>query len=168
MEDYKYGAFEFPPLNSPGDLRTLYDLTVLHNLLEKTFYNGGVETLMDFQFNMQDAHVYGAIYNHELVGFAWLNMWTGASAAVHICLWPTAPREEIVALGSLFLKHIFHLNGGEYRASLFGLTPVSYKNVIRYAELIGMTLEAGIPSGANVQGVSEDLVLLTVTKDEVK
>ena len=146
-------SYEFPFTDRADDLKALFTLTESYELLETTFYGGGVETFEEFQKALSNAHVYGVVHDDELVGFTWLNMWMGRSAAVHVCLWPTADREHIVPIGRAFLQHVLNLknNGAYYRDSLFGLTPANYHNVVKYAQDIGMIFHAEIPGAAIVR-----------------
>lgn len=162
--------YEFPLMDTTDGLQALFTLTESYELLETTFYGGGVETFEDFQELMSNAHVYGIVHDGELVGFTWINMWMGRSAAVHVCLWPTADREHIAPMGRAFLQHVLNLkkNGAYYRDSLFGLTPASYHNVIQYALAIGMVWQAEIPDAAVVKGEAVPMTLLTVTREDVK
>ena len=167
-EYFDYGRFSFPPFIGHDQMRTLYDLTLAHGLIEQTFHDGSVQNFNDFAEIMDDAHVYGTICDGELVGFTWVNSWTGKSAAVHVCLWPTAPREVIVEMGRKFLRHLLTMKDGEYRDSLYGLTPVTHGNVCEYAKAIGMEEVGVIPAAAVVDGEAVGLTLLTVTRKDVE
>ena len=169
MTDYfDYGRFSFPPFFGSEQMQTLYDLTLAHGLIERTFHNGDVQSYIDFKDVMEDAHIFGTICDGELVGFAWVNTWTGRSAAVHVCLWPTAPREAIAEMGRKFLKHILTMKDGEYRDSLFGMTPETYHSTRRYAEDIGMRRAGIIPAGAVIDGEPVGLAIYTIVRKDVE
>ena len=167
-EYFDYGRFSFPPFVGHDQLRTLYDLTLAHGLVERTFHGDSIQSFGDFLEVMEDSHVYGTICDGELVGYAWINTWLGRSAAVHVCLWPSAPRDAIAEMGQKFLGHILRMKDGEYRDSLFGMVPSSYRHAVEYALSIGMNYSGSIPAGAVVDGEAMDLEILTISRKDVK
>lgn len=158
----------FPQLTKREQFIELFELTEAHKLLGRTF-QGNVSTAEECVALLQSAHVFGIIFEDELVGFSWINMFLGRAAAVHICLWPTAPKEHRVQMGQDFLSYILHMPAKDedyYVDCLFGLVPETHDYVGRYAEKLGMKYQARIPYAATVMGETVSLAIYTVTRDE--
>lgn len=157
------------------NLMTLWQAAKKHpGLLRSTFYNvpDVEDNFVSFAKSLSDALVVAVLDGNgsdEIIhGFGWLNLWTGAAAAAHVCLFPVIDTHVKVSIGRAFIDWVFYtlqLAGGEpYRLGLFGLTPESYTHAIRFAENIGMRKIGTIPSGAKTAKGVEDLVVLTIRR----
>ncbi len=161
--------FDFDIVKSKEHMAELFGLTREHRLLASTFY-GSAYYSEDFIKLMEDAQLYILMCDEELVGYSWLNMFSGRSAAVHVCLFPTAPKPIRARLGSAFLKYLFSMKDNKGRNcfdSLVGLVPETHKHVEIFALSIGMNYQCIIPSGMTVMGEVVDLAILTVTREDL-
>ena len=146
----------------------LFNLTVDHGLLDITFH-GTVITLYGFLEALNDAHVYVALEEGELVGFSWINMFTGKAAAVHVCLFPTARDKQ--GLGRAFFKYVLCTQdeqGEYYRDCLIGLVPDNYHHVRDFVRRIGMRSAGYVPHAVEAGRGSVNLLIYTITREDIE
>ena len=150
--------------NRMGDL---FHFTLEYDLLDRTFY-GQVNMVVDFINLMKGAHLYVAMQEGEVVGYSWLNMFTGRAAAFHICLFPTAQDKQ--SIGREFLKYILHYQdeSGYYVDCLIGLVPNNYQHVRNFVERIGMRSAGYIPHAVEPGRGAINLLIYTVTREDIK
>lgn len=158
----------FPVISNGGQLKDLYRLTKAHGLLTMTFH-GKVRSMKDFTSALDGAYIYGIEQEAEIVGFSWLNNWTGRAAAVHVCLWPTAKGR--LTLGREFVEHVLSqktVSGKPWLDALYGPIPESFTHAIAFALSVGLKDVGTIPCGVELGGKVENLRLFAITRAEIE
>lgn len=160
--------YDFRRVELPEPLATLFFITRVEGLVEQTFYDGSVTCEQDFVELMEDAHCFGVYLDNKIVGFTWLNGWMGRSAAAHVCMWPGAGKHT-VPMGRDFLRYALTAQDdtGYYRDSLIGLTPATHRHAVIFSKWIGFKHAATLPHAAVVNGKTTDLVVSTVTRQDL-
>jgi len=162
-------AYDFSIVTDTEQQKQLFGLTREYGLLMRTFY-GGIWREGQFIDLMKSAHLYVVMYEQEVVGYSWVNMFNGRSAVLHVCLFPSAPRGRRIEMGKAFLKYLLFSkdeNGEYYRDSLVGLVPETHRHVEIFGLSIGMNHIGCIPAGVNIMGEAVDLAILTVTREDL-
>lgn len=137
----------------------LYDLTKDHGLLGLTFH-GQVKTADAFLRVMEGAYLYAVIQDGEVVGYAWLNRFSGRAACSHLCLFHTA--HDKVGLGRAFTKMVFDAG---HITTLIGLAPATYYHAAAYALRIGYHYRTTIEDAVEVNGEVTDMDIYVLHND---
>lgn len=149
-------------------MEELYRLTLNYDLLERTFYTK--LSLAEFLELMQKAHLYAVEHDRELVGYTWLNMFWGNSAAVHVCLFPVVSARAKIQAAKEFCRFVLCARLGKqfYKDSLVALVPETHKHVMSYAMATGLRYLGAIPKGVTVMGEYVDLSIFIIERTDLE
>lgn len=154
---------EFNLVTDKDQMGELFWLTEQYGLLELTFYKD--MTTDEFVEHMQKAWLYAVIVDKEVVGYTWLNQFSGLSAQVHVCLFPSAPARVKLKASKLFCSFIFKHTR---IVSLVGLIPATHPHAFKYAMWTGFNLLGSVPGGIEVTGDAIDLYVLVIEQTDLE
>jgi len=154
---------EFILVDDREQIGELFWLTEHYGLLELTFYKG--MTSDEFGEHMASSHLYAVAANKEIVGYTWLNQFTGLSAQVHVCLFPTASAKVKLKASKQFCSFIFKHSHLE---CLVGLIPETHSHAFKYAMWTGFNMLGVIPCGITVMNQAVDLYVLVIEQADLE
>jgi hypothetical protein len=155
----------FKHVKDAATLAVLYEMARDHDVADRTFYDGSVQSAQDFITLAKQSQVFGVYLDRKIVGFGLLSNWSGRAVSVHVCLFPTA-RLRTTELGRDFLRFVL-CGSREHYDCIFGLTPATHRHALIYAKRIGMKRAGVIYHGAQVGDQVTDLIITTVTRDDL-
>jgi hypothetical protein len=180
MEDRRY--LFVPYVENDGirsfrdsDLVEFYHALNERGLIQKTFFDGCVQSVDDFiqLFKYRQNMMWVVLRDNRFGGIFWLNSFEQKTAQIHQSLLIDVLGRDIVRVGKDFLKMVFSMKGqdGEYIFDgLIGLTPASYGGAVKYLLRSGMRIKTELPNALRMYhegNRAEDAVLSYGTREEV-
>lgn len=123
------------------------------SLTAQLFHDGRTQNLADFLAFMTADNVfcYTVFSDENPVAFCWLNNFSGKAAMIHFAVFRSGiPSKQTI--GRYVVEHLLLAKQGEEYCfdALYGLTPATYRHVIRFIRQIGFRTLGVIPSAITV------------------